>query len=105
VIPVVALVEAYAVLTSLPANHRLTHADAYHILQSSFATARLASHGARETWPMLRGWSVSAVGGAESWDGMLVEAARAAGARTLLTFRRRELERLGLQGLEILEPV
>ena len=105
VVPTPALVDAYSILTRLPAQHRLAHADAYHLLRSSFGTARLAGLATRDTWSLLRRWSVAPVGGGEAYDALVAEAARAGGAKTLLTFRRRELEKLGVSGLEIVEPV
>ncbi|HKR62175.1 MAG TPA: PIN domain-containing protein [Thermoanaerobaculia bacterium] len=105
VIPAPALVESYAILTRLPAQHRLTHADAFHLLRSSFATARIASAKSRDGWSALRRWSVAAIGGSDAFDAALVEIARDAGAKTLLSFRRAELERLAINGIEIVEPV
>lgn len=105
VIPSPALVESYALLTGLPAQHRLTHADAFHLLRSSFATARLAGPRTRDTWSALRRWSVEPLGGNDAWDAQIVEIAKEAGAKTLLSFRRLELERLTISGIEIVEPV
>jgi predicted nucleic acid-binding protein len=105
VIPAPALVETYATLTRLPAQHRLVHADAFHLLRSSFATARIAGPKTRDTWTMLRRWSVAAVGGTDANDALIVDIAREAGAKTLLTFRKAELERLAIPGIEIVEPV
>jgi predicted nucleic acid-binding protein len=105
VLPAPALVESYAVLTRLPASHRLAHADAFHLLRSSFGTARIAGARTRDTWSMLRRWSVAPIGGSDAHDALLLEIAKEAGAKTLLTFRRPDLERLTLPGLEILEPV
>lgn len=105
VIPSHALIESYATLTRLPAQHRLVHADAFHLLRSSFGTARVAGARTRDSWSLLRRWSVTPVGGSEVWDVLVIEAARDAGAKTLLSFRRRELEALAIPGIEIAEPV
>ena len=105
VIPAPVLIESYAVLTKLPAQHRLTHADAFHILRTSFGTARIAGQKTRDTWSLLRRWSVAPIGGADAHDALLIEIARDAGAKSLLTFRRAELERLAVPGIEIVEPV
>lgn len=105
VVPAPALVESYAILTKLPAQHRLAHADAFHLLRSSFSPARLAGARTRDTWSLLRRWSVGAIGGSDAYDAMVVEIAKEAGAKTLLTFRRAELERLAIPGIEIVEPV
>jgi predicted nucleic acid-binding protein len=105
IIPSTALIDAYAILTRLPAQHRLAHADAFHLLRSSFGTARVAGPRTRDTWSMLRRWSVAPVGGSDAYDALLLEIAKEAGAKTLLTFRRSELERLAIPGIEIVEPV
>ncbi|MFZ2491899.1 MAG: hypothetical protein WA208_10480, partial [Thermoanaerobaculia bacterium] len=84
--------------------HRLATADAYHLLRSSFGSARIAGLRTRDSWSLLRRWSVAGIGGGDSADAAVVEAAREAGAKTLLTFRRREIERLAT-GMEIVEPV
>ena len=105
VIPAPALVESYAVLTSLPAQHRLAFADAFHLLRSSFSTARLVGPRTRDTWSSLRRWSVAPIGGTDACDALLLDMAREAGAKTLLTFRRNDLERLALPGIDVIEPV
>jgi predicted nucleic acid-binding protein len=105
VIPAPALVESYAILTRLPAQHRLTHADAFHLLRSSFSPARIAAAKTRDAWSALRRWSVAGIGGSDAFDANVVAIAKEAGAKTLLTFRRMELERLTISGIEIVEPV
>jgi len=104
-LPASVIVDAYAVLTKLPAQHRLTHADAFHLLRASFGTAKIAGPKTRDTWAILRRWSVGPIGGNDAHDALLVEVARDAGAKSLLTFRRTELERFAVQGIEIVEPV
>lgn len=105
VIPVPALIESYAILTKLPAQHRLAHADAFHLLRSSFSTAKTAAPKPRETWSMLRRFSVAPTGGNDVYDAAMMEVVVDSGAKTLLTLRRRELERLGVTGVELVEPV
>ena len=105
VIPAPALIETYAILTRLPAQHRLPHADAFHLLRSSFSSARIASPKTRDAWSALRRWSVGGIGGTDAHDAQIVEIAKDAGAKLLLSFRRVELERLAIAGIEIVEPV
>jgi predicted nucleic acid-binding protein len=105
VLPSTAILDAYAILTRLPAQHRLTHADAFHLLRSSFASARVAGPRTRDTWSLLRRWSVAPIGGSDTYDAQLLEIAKDAGAKTLLTFRRADLERLAMPGIELVEPV
>jgi len=105
VIPAPALVDSYVVLTKLPAQHRLAHADAFHLLRSSFSSARIAGPRTRDAWSLLRRFSVAPIGGSDVYDATIVEIAKDAGAKTLLSFRRGELERLAIPGIEIVEPV
>jgi predicted nucleic acid-binding protein len=105
IIPAPALLDAYAILTRLPAQHRLTHADAFHLLRSSFSAARIAGPKTRDAWSWLRRWSVAPIGGSDVYDAQVVEIARDAGAKSILTFRRGELEHLAISGIEIVEPV
>lgn len=105
VLPAAVLVESYAILTRLPAQHRLAHADAFHLLRSSYATAQIAGLRTRDTWSLIRRWSVDSIGGSDAYDAMLIDAARQAGAKMLLTFRRAELERIAGTGIEVVEPV
>jgi predicted nucleic acid-binding protein len=105
VIPAPVLTESYSLLTRLPAQHRLTHADAFHLLRSSFATALVAGSKTRDAWTVLRRWSVAGIGGTDVFDLAAVEIAQEAGAKSLLTFRKAELERLAVTGIELVEPV
>lgn len=104
VIPAPALVDSYVILTRLPAQHRLPHAEAFHLLRSNFAGARTAGPKARDAWSVLRRFSVAPIGGSDTYDAQMIEIARDAGAKTLLTFRRTDLERLAISGIEIVEP-
>ncbi|HYH06403.1 MAG TPA: PIN domain-containing protein [Thermoanaerobaculia bacterium] len=105
VLPAPAVIEAYATLTRLPAQHRLSPADAFHLLRSSFDKVRVIGPKTRDVWSVLRRWSVLPIAGSDAYDAMIVDIAREAGAKMLLTFRRAELERLAGAGLEIVEPV
>jgi predicted nucleic acid-binding protein len=105
VIAAPSLVETYAILTSLPAHHRLAHADAYHLMKASLGGAKIAGPRTRDAWSALRMWSVTPIGGADAHDALLIDIVKEAGAKTLLTFRRQELERLSGPGLAVSEPV
>lgn len=104
-IPSPSLIDAYAILTRLPAQHRLQHAEAFHLLRTNFAPARVAGPRTRDTWSLLRRLSVAPTGGNDTYEAHIVEIARDAGASLFLTFHRSELERLAIPGIEIVEPV
>ena len=103
VLPVPALIESYAVMTRLPAPHRLAPADAFRILHESFAAVRLASLPPHETWAWLEHLAGEAIAGGRTYDAMIVRAALAAKATVLLTLNRRDLEPFSRQ-IEIVEP-
>lgn len=105
VIPAPSLIDAYAILTRLPAQHRLQHAEAFHLLRTNFGPARLAGPRTRDAWSLLRRLSVAPIGGSDTYEAQIVEIARDAGAKSLLTFKRADLERLAIPGIEIVEPV
>jgi len=105
VLPAPVIIESYATLTRLTDDYRLPHPDAFDLLRNTFASARMAGTRTRDTWPLLRQCSVDAIGGNAAYDAMIVSMARDAGAKTLLTFRREELERVAGAGIEIVEPV
>lgn len=105
VIPSPSLIDAYAILTRLPAQHRLQHAEAFHLLRTNFGSARVAGPRTRDAWSLLRRLSVAPIGGSDTYEAQIVEIARDAGAKSFLTFHRSDLERLAIPGIEIIEPV
>jgi toxin FitB len=105
ILPAPVLVESYAILTGLPGNHRLAYADAFHLLRSSFAGAKLAGGRTSGTWSLLRQLSVDTIGGSDAQDALVIDVARDAGAKRLLTFRKAELERFAGTTIELVEPV
>jgi len=105
VLPLHALVEAYAVMTRLPSPHRLSAQHALEILDRSFRDdARLVGLEGDEGWHLLGDLSRRAVVGGTSYDGLILAAAHKGGARRLLTFNRAHFERLEIGGMEIRVP-
>ena len=94
VIPSHVLIESYAVLTRLPAPHRLSPSDALALLQKNFSTARLATFNARSVWPVLRQLADADLGGGITYDAIILDSAADAGATSLLTLNARDYERL-----------
>lgn len=85
-LPVPALLEAYAVMTRLPAAHRLSPSDAAAILQGSLeGTCRLAELPAARSWPLLGDLAERGETGEAAADAAILECARSAGAERLLT--------------------
>jgi predicted nucleic acid-binding protein len=100
VLPVHALLETYAVLTRLPAPHRISAADALALLEANFAEVRLVSFSSRDAWPMLRRLAGLQLSGGITYDALIVESAKEAKARRLLTLNPRDFERLDA-GIEV----
>lgn len=92
-IPAPALVESYAVLTRLPAPHRLSPANAWTLLEGNFIEHRriIALSGALYV-ATVRALVKQGVGGGRSFDAVIAECARQAQPATLLTFNRRHFD-------------
>jgi predicted nucleic acid-binding protein len=88
-----ALSEAYAVLTRLPAPHRLFPADAWELLQTNFTDGTLiVALSASQHIALLRRLAKAGVSGGRTYDAVIAECAVRAGARALLTFNARHFE-------------
>ncbi len=92
-VPAPALVEAYAVLTRLPAPHRISPADAWTLVETNFielATVVTLS-GAAYT-RLLRRLAHEDIAGGRTYDAVIGECARQGRADTLLTFNQRHFD-------------
>lgn len=103
VVPVHVLVESYAVLTRLPPPHRLSPSDAMSLLEANFRESKLASLASRSVWPLLARLAETGIAGGTTYDAMILEAARGAGAGGMMTLNGRDFERFDA-GIEVLEP-
>lgn len=92
-IPAHALVEAYAVLTRLPAPHRVAPADAWALLSANFVEPAHVvalegpAHGA-----LLARLAAARIGGGRTYDALIGEQAAVAEADVLLTLNPRHFE-------------
>lgn len=99
-----ALVETYAVLTRLPAPHRLAPADAWALVKTNFVdgaevvTLDAASHAA-----LLGRLATAGIGGGRTYDALIAACASQARAATLLTFNPRHFEPAP-EGVGVIEP-
>ncbi len=88
-----ALVETYAVLTRLPAPHRLTPADAWTLVEANFArTARIVTLSAAAHVRLLSRLAAAGTAGGRSYDAVIGECARLSKVDALLTFNPRHFE-------------
>ena len=105
ILPATVLIEAYSVMTRLPAPHRLSTQDARDLLERNFRrTAHLVSLSADQSWNVLDELASRSIAGGAAHDGVILACARRAGAASILTFNRRDFERLGLGEIEIRAP-
>ena len=92
-IPAPALIEAYAVLTRLPAPHRLSPADAWALVQANFIRSATIVALTAPAYKKLLGRVVKhTIAGGRTYDAVIAECARQAKADTLLTLNRRHFE-------------
>lgn len=88
-----ALAEAYAVLTRFPSPHRLSPGDAWSLIEANFATgARVAALSGRDYTALIRRLSASGIGGGRTYDALIAQCAKRAGARALLTLNPRHFD-------------
>ncbi len=105
VLPGHALVEAYAVMTRLPAGKRVAPAAAYEMLRHNFqAQARIVTLASEDIWLTLDESSRRGVAGGLTYDARILAAARRAGADLLLTLHARDYERLDPGSVRIVVP-
>ncbi len=104
-LPARVLLEAYAVLTRLPAPHRLRPEDALAVLAGTLAgSSRLVDLPREQVWRFVRGLPGRGVAGGAVYDAEIVECARRAGAAAILTADRKGFERLAAGRVTIVAP-
>src|SRR5258706_16292070 len=95
-----ALVEAYSVLTRMPAPFRLSPADASRVLQSSLqGVSQLASLSDEGSWLFLADLAKGRVIGRAVYDFQIIACAVKAWAKQIITFNARDFERLKPEGM------
>jgi predicted nucleic acid-binding protein len=88
-----ALAEAYAVLTRLPSPYRLAPADAWALIEGNFVKAgNVIGLTGGQYKALLRTLVKTAIAGGRTYDAIIAEGARRAGARTLLTLNPRHFD-------------
>jgi predicted nucleic acid-binding protein len=103
-IPAHALIEAYAVLTRLPAPHRLAPADAWALLDANFVEPAtvVAIEGPAHA-ALLARLASAGTGGGRTYDALIAEQAAIARAAVLLTLNPRHFEPPP-PGVTVIEP-
>ncbi len=100
-----ALAEAYAVLTRLPAPHRLAPADALAILEGNFPqAARVVALDVEGYRSVLRRAGKTGISGGRTYDALIGECAVKAKATVLLTFNAEHFSHLDAAGVRVVVP-
>jgi predicted nucleic acid-binding protein len=104
VLPAPSLMEAYAVMTRLPAPHRLSPEDAAALLKDTFAEVSMVALDPGEVWQLLSDLEAAKVAGGRTYDAHILACARKARAQRLLTLNERDFLALGEREIEIVRP-
>jgi predicted nucleic acid-binding protein len=104
VLPAPVLLEAYAVMTRLPAPHRLHPDDAVALLKDTFVGAATVALDPEEVWRLLADLESARISGGRTYDCHILACARKAHARRLLTLNQRDFLALGEREIEIARP-
>jgi predicted nucleic acid-binding protein len=88
-----ALVETYAVLTRLPAPHRLAPADAWALVKANFVDgAKAVALNGPAHVALLGRLAKAGTGGGRTYDALIAACAELAKAQTILTFNPRHFD-------------
>lgn len=99
-----ALAETYAVLTRLPAPHRLAPADAWTLINTNFiSSATVVTLNASSYTKLLGQLAKAGIGGGRTYDAVIAACASQGRVDTLLTFNRRHFDPPP-HGVAIVEP-
>jgi predicted nucleic acid-binding protein len=91
VLPLPSLVEAYAVMTRLPAPHRLRPVDAAEILHASLSgRVRVVTLDETLSWQLIASLADAGIAGGRTYDALIAACARAAPADRLMTLNERD---------------
>lgn len=100
------LAEAYAVLTRLPAPHRLAPADALAVLEVNFFEAvRVIALDAEGYRSVLRRAGKDGISGGRTYDALIGKCALKAKADVLLTFDAEHFSHLEAAGVRVVVPL
>jgi len=99
------LLEAFAVLTRLPAPYRIPPRQAERLLAANFSdSVQICGVLERDTWASLARVAERQAGGGKVYDAVVAHATAQAGASTLLTWNVKDFIVVAPHGLEIRTP-
>jgi predicted nucleic acid-binding protein len=97
-----ALIEAYSVLTRLPAPHRLSPADASSLIELNFVrTVKVVTLGPEDYASILRGAPAAGISGGRIYDAIIAACAHRGNAQELLTLNESHFRSLARPGLAV----
>lgn len=100
-----ALIEAYAVLTRLPAPHRLSPRDALTLLEANFMNGpKIIALDGKSYRILLRQAPAKGIDGGRTYDAVIVACALKAKAAALLTFDESDFSSVAEKGVEVVVP-
>jgi predicted nucleic acid-binding protein len=100
-----ALIEAYSVLTRLPAPHRLSPADALRLMEANFMRrVKVVALAPEDYKDILRGAPAAGISGGRIYDSIIAACGRRENARTLLTFNDSHFRSLVGPDLAVVVP-
>ena len=89
------LLEAYAVLTRLPARYRVTPAEAETVLRETVRdNARIAPFAAESMWNFMTAVAEVPAAGGAAYDAFIIRLLGEAGAEAIVTYNADEFRRL-----------
>jgi predicted nucleic acid-binding protein len=103
VLPMHSLLESFAVMTRLPAPHRIDAHDALSLLRGTFGECRIAAPEPRRVWSWLASAVDGGVSGGRTYDALIAESARKAGATCIVTLNPRHFQDM-VEGLMAVVP-
>jgi predicted nucleic acid-binding protein len=100
-----ALIEAFSVLTRLPAPHRISPRDALELIEANFLRdVKVVALDAAGYRALLRQSTTADISGGRIYDAVIAACARRAKAETVITFNDSHFAALAASDLEIVVP-
>ena len=104
ILPAPVLVEAYSVMTRLPAPHRISSGDAAALLGDTFRGVPVIALEPKEIWTLIAWLDERNVTGGRAYDGHILACAKKAQAARLLTLNAKDFLAFDSAGIEIVRP-
>jgi len=102
ILPAHAVLEAYSVMTRMPAPFRVPPTQAHELLKSLLRNkVTLVQLSPQDAWRLLDRLPGDDITGGSVYDAVIAEAAHRAGAKRLLTLNVRHFERVAPEGMDV----